>query len=248
MHPLSVVVHVPHASTFIPAAERSSFLTDVEDELLKMTDMYCGELFCGKYESAVFPVSRLVCDPERFVSDADEPMSRVGMGAVYTRTHSGEKLRDVSEAERERIIGAYYRPHHDRLTACVQAALDRTGSCLIIDGHSFPPLPLPYEPDQNPQRPDFCIGTDPFHTPKSLEESAAGFLRERGFTAAVNAPFAGAMVPLRFYRRDARVRSVMIEVNRRLYMRGDGSKNAAFEEIRRTVRELTDHIVKECRP
>lgn len=248
MHPSSVVIHVPHASTLIPDAERGSFRANLKDELLKMTDMYCGELFCGEYKSVVFPVSRLVCDPERFRSDADEPMSRVGMGAVYTRTHSGETLREVGEAGRERILRAYYDPHHAGFTAAVQAALDRTGGCLIIDGHSFCPRPLPYEQDQNPVRPDFCIGSDPFHTPKRLEEAAVVFLRERGFTAAVNAPFAGAIVPMRFYRRDARVRSVMIEVNRRLYMRGDGSKNSAFEETRRTVRELMRFIIGECRP
>ena len=40
--------------------------------------------------------------------------------------------------------------------------------CLIIDGHSFPALPLPYELNQRAFRPDFCIGTDDFHTPEEL--------------------------------------------------------------------------------
>ena len=40
--------------------------------------------------------------------------------------------------------------------------------CLIIDGHSFPALPLPYELNQTAFRPDFCLGTDDFHTPEEL--------------------------------------------------------------------------------
>jgi hypothetical protein len=35
---------------------------------------------------------------------------------------------------------------------------------------------------------------------------------------AVDTPFSGALVPARHYRRDPRVQSVMVEVNRRLYL------------------------------
>ena len=42
--------------------------------------------------------------------------------------------------------------------------------CLIIDGHSFPVLLLPYELNQIAFRSDFCIGTDDFRT---SEESVA---------------------------------------------------------------------------
>ncbi len=36
--PSPVVIHVPHASVSIPAVERGSFLCDLSEELLKMTD------------------------------------------------------------------------------------------------------------------------------------------------------------------------------------------------------------------
>jgi hypothetical protein len=38
------------------------------------------------------------------------------------------------------------------------------------------------------------------------------------YSVALDAPFAGALVPLSAYVKDGRVSSVMIEVNRRLYM------------------------------
>ena len=44
----------------------------------------------------MFPVSRLVVDPERFIAD---PMECVGMGVVYTRTSNGEVLRAISKAQ-----------------------------------------------------------------------------------------------------------------------------------------------------
>lgn len=238
MDPSSIVLHVPHSSTFIPESELGSFRIDLADELLKMTDRYCDELFCGDHPSVVFPVSRLVCDPERFRDDALEPMSKVGMGAVYTRTHDGAVLRSVGIEERERILKTYYDPHHSALTEAVQSALDKTGTCLIIDGHSFAPYPLPFEKDQRPDRPDFCIGTDPYHTPDELARSAFRFLRERGYSVAFNAPFSGSIVPMRFYRKDKRVASIMIEINRRLYMYDDGRRNEEFITIRTVVQGL----------
>jgi len=42
---------------------------------------------------------------------------------------------------------------------------------LIIDCHSFPKSPLPYELNQEKSRPEICIGTDNFHTSKKLKNS-----------------------------------------------------------------------------
>ena len=248
MDPSSIVLHVPHSSTFIPESERGSFRIGLSDELLKMTDRYCDELFCGDHPSVVFPVSRLVCDPERFRDDALEPMSEVGMGAVYTRAHDGAVLRSVGIEERERIMKTYYDPHHSALTEAVQSALDKTGTCLIIDGHSFAPKPLPFEKDQRPDRPDFCIGTDPYHTPDELARSAFRFLRERGYSVAFNAPFSGSLVPMRFYRKDRRVASIMIEINRRLYMYDDGRRNEEFNTIRTVVQGLIRQLSGQYQP
>ncbi|NBV53279.1 MAG: N-formylglutamate amidohydrolase, partial [Verrucomicrobia bacterium] len=39
-----------------------------------------------------------------------------------------------------------------------------------------------------------------------------------GFVVGIDVPFSGAIVPNRFFGKDARVQSVMIEVRRDLYM------------------------------
>src|SRR5215831_8992863 len=116
---VGIVVHVPHASVAVPGHLRPSLVPDdaeLEAELLRMTDRYTDELFSlpiDQAEQIVFPVSRLVVDPERFPEDADEPMAARGMGAVYTRTSRGEPLRRVmTDGMRERLLDDYYRPHH----------------------------------------------------------------------------------------------------------------------------------------
>ena len=236
-----VILHVPHSSTVIPEEYRGSFLCDVEEELGVMTDLYTDELFDCEHESVVFPISRLICDVERFRNDGDEAMASKGMGAVYTRTHEGKPLRIIREGEREDILRRWYDPHHAELEGQVSKRLEVFGSCLIVDCHSFSSAPLPHEPDQSRDRPDICIGTDEYHTPKYLSDYAAESNKSLGYSVKVNSPFAGAIVPLKYYRRDARVGSVMIEINRSLYLDGT-EKNGAFDKLKRDIKIITDGI------
>jgi N-formylglutamate amidohydrolase len=180
-------------------------------------------------------VSRLVVDPERFTDDEREPMARKGMGVVYERTAAGGPLRRHPSAdERQHLLARFYEPHHAALATAVEDALAAHGTCLLIDGHSFPTLALPYEDDQDPDRPDICVGTS--HTPVWLRDAAVAAFEELGWRVAVDRPFAGALVPMRFYRKDLRVRAVMIEVRRGSYMdERSGERLPGFDDVREQV-------------
>jgi N-formylglutamate amidohydrolase len=247
----AVVVHVPHASFVVPSDVAADFILtpeQLEHELLVMTDRYTDELFAFPTNVAAtvaFPVSRLVVDPERFTKDSQEPMARKGMGVVYSLTSNGEPLRrPPSVDERHQLVMRFYEPHHAALTTAVQSALDARGTCLLIDGHSFPKHALPYEDDQGPDRPDICIGTDKNHTPEWLRDVAVHAFEEMGWTAAVDRPFSGALVPMRFYQTDLRVRAIMIEVRRDLYMdERSGARLPRFDEVRERVAGAVKAIV-----
>jgi len=250
----SAILHIPHSSRIIPSTARASILLSDEDlsrELVRMTDSFTDELFqvdASLATSVVFPASRLVVDPERFLDDSLESMAKRGMGAVYTRTSHGDILRmEGNTPERERLVEEYYRPHHQHLTDAVQAAL-HSGSCLIIDCHSFTSVPLPHELDQSPDRPEICIGTDDFHSPKSLELGAIELFEKAGFRTFLNQPFAGALVPKAFYQRDLRVRAIMVEINRRLYMdEASGQRLPTFAAFRvRFLEVLTKLLETTC--
>ena len=240
MTPPALVVHIPHTSLVVPADVAADLLLTaekLEHELLAMTDRYTDELFALPADLATtvrFPVSRLVVDPERFVDDVREPMSRKGMGVIYTRTADGHPLRHPPPgAERQRLLALFYEPHHADLTIAVANALASHGTCLVVDGHSFPTRALPYEDDQSPERPDICIGTDTTHTPVWLRDAAVRAFEALGWTVAVDRPFAGALVPMRFYRQDVRVRAIMVEVRRGLYMdERSGARLPRFDEVR----------------
>ncbi len=140
-----------------------------------------------------------------------------------------------SGSEKMKKRSCHYVPYHRQFEEAVSRNLQRYGRCLIIDGHSFYDEPLPYEIDRDPNRPDICIGTDEFHTPKEIEEKLRGSLAERGYRVEINRPFAGCIVPARFYRRDKRVLSVMIEINRRLYMDHSLKKTDGYERVKQDI-------------
>lgn len=252
---LPLVIHVPHASMAIPADVRDQFvITDLEldHELIVMTDLATDELFAcpsAIANTVVFPVSRLVVDPERFIDDENEVMAQRGMGVVYTATSGGQPLRSpLTDPARQELLGRFYGPHHQALEMAVQAVIEDHGRCLIVDAHSFPSRPIPCDLDQTPHRPAMCIGTDSFHTGQALVDAAVSFLSARHWKTYVDAPYRGTIVPQRWYQHDARVQSLMIEVNRGLYMdqetgtlrRGDvNSLAASLRELMEMLAMLT---------
>ena len=219
------------------------------DELRVMTDAYVDDLFGGHAEDAdtvvTFQVSRLVVDPERFLDEMQEMMAWLGMGVIYTKTSRGDPLREYPALdERDALIRRFYVPHHKRLNEAAGGELRRYGAAFILDCHSFPSTPLPYELDQDSDRPDICIGTDPFHTPAKLTEAVQQVVAAEGLTYQINRPFDGCLIPSRFYEEDKRVSGIMIEVNRSLFLdEATGNKSDQYE----ACREMLGRIVQKLR-
>lgn len=244
-----LLIHVPHSSTWIPSDEWQYFVSPrLAAEILCMTDHYCDDLFeCG-HEMLRFPISRLVCDVERFRDDEQEIMSKKGMGVVYTRCSDGTELRRLTKKHKNLILKEYYDKHHSCFESAVEERLRAFNKCLIVDGHSFYDEPLPYEYQQDKNRPDICIGTDDYHTPAYIEEYLCEGFSRRGYSVGINTPFSGTIVPLEYYHTDARVKSVMIEVNRRLYIDRCTNKTKNYpkvkEDISGIVNGLADYVFR----
>ncbi|MCK9329838.1 MAG: N-formylglutamate amidohydrolase [Candidatus Cloacimonetes bacterium] len=240
--PRPVVVHIPHSSVFIPEESLESYSRElIPKELSLMTDLFCNEIFDIGFTSEVFLQSRLFCDVERFRSDEDEEMSALGMGVCYTLTSDGKTLRRLRSDEKEAILCDDYDTHHKILESLVRSKLESHHSCLIIDGHSFSNVPLAHERDQNPSRPDICLGTDSCHTPPSLAEHFRTAFENSGLKVKFNSPFAGTMVPVRYYHRNSDVFSIMIEINRCLYLHSDGTKDqSSIKFLNKLIREATE--------
>ena len=246
----SILLHIPHASTVIPDRFADLFVLDhmeMKEELLVMTDHHTDALFeLDDADRLVFPVSRLLVDPERFRDDAQEPMSSRGMGVVYTKTHHGRDLK--SDRMREMLVEEYYDPHHSAMGAWASDRLRRHGRCLIIDCHSFPRRPLPCDLDQTASRPDICIGTSSLHTTDTVDRASRSAFEARGYTVEVNRPYEGTIVPPRCLGKDPFVQSIMIEVGRWPYMdEATGERLSTFETCQESVQAAMGAIVEAWR-
>lgn len=253
MNKNSVVIHIPHSSSHIPDKFKSQYLlteAELESELLKMTDWYTDELFdIPGFKIHCNRISRLVMDPERFRSDDLEEMARFGMGVAYTQTSDRRTLRNISDSENEQILTELYDPYHYRFTQTVEEILLSCGHCMIIDAHSFPSQPLPYEIALNKtkqNRPDLCLGYDPYHIDGSfLRLTESFFTQKQQLAVAHNFPFAGSIVPAKYYHKDKRVQSLMIELNRALYLdERTGRKTESFHSVQDMIRDYFMEVTK----
>jgi len=240
MTPESLLFHVPHASTEIPFHDGYTRPELIQGEIDKLTDWYTDKIFHVDGVTALkAPCSRVFCDMERFVPDENEPMAAKGMGFYYTHTDDGREFRHAG-TWKNLVLHNFYQPHHQRLTQLVADKLRATGQCCLIDGHSFAEVPFVREDDQRPDRPDVCLGTEGIHTPGWLVDAVRGVYESAGYWVELNRPYAGSIVPLEFLGTEPGVLSIMIELNRRLYLDNHGVQKGAIEHLH----ELTARVVK----
>lgn len=236
-----VLLHVPHAGTEIPPWTRPHLLLDDDDlaaEVAALTDQRTDEVAAAAADGArvrpwllVNPVSRFVVDVERFPDEREE-MTAVGMGAVYTHGTCGQRLRDDDPAHHDALLAAFYVPWAAAVEQAVQERIAATGRAVLLDVHSYPRDPLPYERPggQGPARPRpaVCLGTDAAHTPAWLVQAAR---RAFGPNIALDSPFAGAYVPLSRHGTDDRVLSLMVEIRRDVHLADPAGAGRALANL-----------------
>lgn len=215
---IPVILHVPHSSREIPEEIRKDILLNDEQlksELDEMTDSHTDKIATlAIADLAKQPwifrnkLSRLVIDPERF-PDEREIMNKVGMGAVYQKTSTGENLR-VESFDPKPLIEEYFKPYAHAFTQLVDQLLNKYKTVFIIDVHSYRVKQHSNAVNHGQARPPICLGADDFHTPMWLRQLAKDCFSAVG-EVIENQPYAGTYVPLDFYEKDDRVLSLMLE-------------------------------------
>ena len=232
-----LILHIPHSSTILPEAYRHIFICPEELATLAISsaDLYTDDLYCYPATRVIFPVSRLVCDVERFRNPEDEAMTELGMWICYTHDQNGRCIASYNNRHANGILTSYYDKHHAELSKVTDLKLQTFKQALIVDCHSFPPV-LPYYPPGD--LPDICLGQDEYHTSSKLVELCCRYLEAQGYTVAINHPFKGSLVPLAYYQKDKRVQSLMLEVSRTLYCDKHNRKIPGYNRLKKTLQNL----------
>ena len=204
----NILLHVPHSSTAFPEGLKYTW-NDLDDEEQLLIDYYTDELFAPQQDSKqinsiVFPYCRLFCDVERLVKD---PLEAKGLGISYRRS-LGAGFRSFGTLQK---AYPYYADHH---AAMSKKMVEMNRGLLLIDCHSFSALPNLLNP--TPPDIDICIGYNDDETRPytKIIDCIVQYFKSLGYKVGVNEPFSNSKtfpVPVEYH-------SVMIEVNKRLYM------------------------------
>lgn len=107
-------------------------------------------------------------------------------------------------------------------------------------------MPLTASFDKVSERPDYNIGTDQFHTPTALVEISERYFKGLGYSVLIDKPYSGSIVPMKHYRKDKRVQSIMLEINRKLYLEGGSpNKSVGYERVKSVVGRWVEAIAKD---
>ena len=233
------ICNIPHSGNEVPdwalkdiIISREAFSDLAEFMIDKDIDKIWG--FVPEEDKIIASYSRLILDIERFRNDADEPMSLKGMGLYYTHGPDGRQFRNKTSYAYKKCL-EHYDAYHRALEKLVEERLERYGVCTILDCHSFHDR-MNYTGYSPENFPDVCIGVNGDCISPEIQIVIDAF-SQNGYSIKVNEPFAGALVPL-MYLDDRRVRSVMIELNRRIY------DNADFERVKAICREIYSRLNK----
>ncbi|MBO4898277.1 MAG: N-formylglutamate amidohydrolase [Clostridia bacterium] len=154
------------------------------------------------------------------------------MGFCYERVYDGTKIKNVTEIVKEKTM-KYYNRHHAALNRAVSGF---EGKIMFFDLHSFEEeLLMPGVKTR--ELPDICLGCNSgFH--EKIMQTAVSAFEYFGYKVSVNYPFSGSLVPnIVLNGANADICSLMIEVNKPLYLDGRGGViGETVENVRRVIR------------
>jgi N-formylglutamate amidohydrolase len=195
----------------------------------KWTDLFTDVLFEPKclrsdYDivSVKGTVSRFTCDFERLVND---PLDKMGQGIIYTRF--GSFKRTISEQRKQEIMDTIYYPYIEQLKSKL------TDKSLLIDCHSFPA--------EVAETIDVNLGFNEDWSKPSDEMIAfiADYFKSNGFNVALNFPYSNSISPECAFTYP----SIMIELNKRLYLHPDNTLKSNANHLTETLTNLYSLIL-----
>ena len=265
---LPLVLASPHSGADYPAdfvaASRLDPVTlrrsedSFVDEIFAAGPRLGAPLLTASFPRAYLDVNRepYELDPAMFADvlppfvNARSPRVRMGLGTIARVVASGEEIYagKLSFAEAQRRIDALYHPYHRTLRRLVEETEERFGGCLLIDCHSMPSAAGTVDGQDGA---DIVLG-DCHGSACSgrIVEAARGFLSERGFAVALNAPYAGGFTTGHYGRPAAGRHALQIEINRGLYMdERSYRRKAAFAALAAEMAGLIERlgrVMQEC--
>jgi N-formylglutamate amidohydrolase len=249
----------PHSGRLYP----SSFLDSCSAAMLdlrRIEDAYVDRLLSEVHRSGAPVIFGLVArgcidlnrseaemDPAMFVDPLPQwqgprsPRVEAGLGCIPRIAFNGAPIyrRKLTLREAETRIDGIYRPYHRALAALLKRAQAMFGQAWLIDCHS-----MPADAEPSSRAPDIVIG-DRFGASCGfgLAEHVEHLFRQRGYSTARNAPYAGGFATLTHGQPADGRHALQIEIRRRLYLdEARVEPTDGFFTLRRDMTEIAGEI------
>ena len=232
----NLLLHIPHSSVVFPAGTQYGF-NDLDEEERLLIDYYTDELYspeapAERIRKMAFPYCRLYSDVERLIND---PLEKDGLGISYRRrVHRDWR----SFSNLEEAFALYADFHAEVAKRLVQLG----NNTLLIDCHSFSNLPNLL--NSNLPDIDIFIGFNDDETCPNQDVicNIVQHFMIRGYKVGINKPFSNSKtfaVPVKYH-------SVMIEVNKRLYMNETTlEKTEGFNKLKNDIQSLYEILLRD---
>ncbi len=225
-----IILNEPHASIEgLYDEQLSGWTIDsrfVNDVVFRLTDWHTDYLFHGFDRNSNitvvrFPYSRFIVDAERLW---DDPMEAVGQGIIYR--HFYEYRREVSEHNEPALL-QLWQGHQQRLKA------NLCEGALLLDCHSFP---------EDMGDVDICIGfNEDWSKPdQELLDYTLNLFDSNGYSVGINNPYSNSEAP----QCPFGYQSMMLEVNKRVYLEKRSAYLKTSNGKKRDVREVINRLLK----
>jgi len=258
---LPLVLSSPHSGTNYPADLAAAARLDPMT-LRRSEDSYVDQIFAAASElgapllAARFPrayvdVNReayeldpaMFSDPLPGFANTRSPRVRMGLGTIARVVASGEEIyaRKLSFAEAKQRIETLYFPYHAALRALLDDTAAAFGGYLLIDCHS---MPSAASAGAGRDGTDIVLGDcHGASCAPHVVEAAREFLAGRGFSVAINAPYAGGFTTGHYGQPQLARHALQIELNRGLYMdERSYRRKPGLARMAREMARLIEHL------
>lgn len=261
--PVSVISPVvfasPHSGRLYPQSFLNACAASMLD-LRRIEDAYVDRVLSDVHETGAPVISGLIAracidlnraetemDPSMFEDPPPawtglrSPRVEAGLGCLPRVAFNGAPIygRKLSYREAQARLEQVYKPYHRALEALMRRAQAMFGQSWLIDCHS-----MPAEAENASRAPDIVIG-DRFGAScgAGLADHVELLFRQRGYTTARNAPYAGGFATLTHGQPSLGRHALQIEIRRRLYLdEARVEPNEGFLPLRRHVTEIAAEI------
>jgi len=231
-----VVFDVSRSGREYPAAFRSplsfSELHDnvsmYMDEFFFVAPDYGATLLIASFPHTYIDANRSVRDIDPNLIDGEwpfpveqSPTGERGLGLIKTTSRYGTPLQEgrLTVEELSHRITHYHEPYHRELSRVIREKRSKFGVAVQVSCHCMSAIGMPTHADPGKERADFCIG-DMHGTTSSPEylEFVVSALKDAGYSVTINTPYDGGTLMSHNADIANNVHSLMIEINKKLFM------------------------------